>query len=221
MFSTRVTTSASFLRMPASTQALYFHLGMHADDDGVVEAFKIVRMVGSADDDLKMLSAKGFVKVLNEDLVTFITDWREHNIIRADRKVDSIYKQLLLLQNTDVELLPAQKRADTKEFAGGRPKDCIRQVKLSKDKIIQEQHPFEDFWSIYPKKVERLKSEHKWSYLTYKTRGEILEDIPRRKLGKQWLAGFIPNPMTYLNGERWKDEIEPAVTKSKSLILQQ
>jgi len=47
--------------MPLSAQALYFHLGMYADDDGFVSPQKIVRMIGANPDDLKMLMAKGFV----------------------------------------------------------------------------------------------------------------------------------------------------------------
>lgn len=67
--------------------------------------------------------------------------------------------------------------------------------------------PFETFWDMYPKKVERKKSEEKWFKLTSEEQHAIISDIPKRKLGRQWTHGFIPNPMTYLNGERWTDEI--------------
>ena len=50
MFSKRIIESAKFLKMPISCQALYFHLGMNADDDGIVEAFKVMRMTGSTED---------------------------------------------------------------------------------------------------------------------------------------------------------------------------
>lgn len=96
MFSKRVVGSARFLKMPISTQCLYFHLGLNADDDGIVEAYTTIKQIGATEDDLKVLVAKGFCKVLNEDLVTYITDWRENNKLRADRKLDSIYKDLLL-----------------------------------------------------------------------------------------------------------------------------
>lgn len=96
MFSARITESAKFLKMPPSSQNLYFHLGMKADDDGVVEAYPVMRMTSSTEDDLRVLIGKGFVTILNEDLVVFIDDWLENNNIRADRKVDSIYKDLLL-----------------------------------------------------------------------------------------------------------------------------
>lgn len=112
MFSKRIIGSARFLRMPGSTQALYFHLGMAADDDGIVEAYPIMQMVNASEDDLRLLAAKGFVKVLNEDLVTYILDWQENNKIRADRKVNSIYKDLLLQVMPETPLLEPRQRAD-------------------------------------------------------------------------------------------------------------
>lgn len=114
MFSLKIIDSARFLKMPPSTRLLYYDLCMRADDDGVVEGFNVLRMTGSTEDDLKVLVAKDFIKVLNEDLVSYVTDWTEHNKIRADRKVDSIYKDLLLQVLPDVKLLEPRKRADLK-----------------------------------------------------------------------------------------------------------
>ena len=96
MFSKVVVESARFLKMPVSSQNLYFHLAMNADDDGVVEAYSIIKLVKANEDDLRVLYAKGFVKILNEDLVTYISDWREQNKIRPDRKKDSIYADLVV-----------------------------------------------------------------------------------------------------------------------------
>ena len=75
MFSKSVIGSARFLRMPPSSRLLYYDLGMAADDDGVVEAFSVMRMTGAVEDDLKVLVSKGFITVLNEDLVAYIEDW--------------------------------------------------------------------------------------------------------------------------------------------------
>lgn len=106
MFSNRVIGSAKFLKMPLSTQALYFHLGMNADDDGVVEAYSVMRSLGAAEDDLRILVSKGFVIVLNnEDLICYLMDWSENNLIRSDRKKDSIYKDLLLQIVPEAQLI--------------------------------------------------------------------------------------------------------------------
>ena len=114
MFSKRVIGSARFLKMPISTQCLYFHLGLNADDDGIVEAYTTIKQIGATEDDLKVLVAKGFCTVLNEDLVTYITDWRENNKVRADRKIDSIYKDLLLQMVPDADVQQMTNRADRK-----------------------------------------------------------------------------------------------------------
>lgn len=96
MFSKSVVNSARFLRMPQTSRLLYYDLGMAADDDGIVEAFTVIRTTGAAEDDLRVLASKGFVTVLNEDMVTFITDWRRNNFIRPDRYNPSNYAELLV-----------------------------------------------------------------------------------------------------------------------------
>lgn len=96
MFSRVITESARFLRMPATSRLLYYDLGMQADDDGVVEAFTVIRTTGASEDDLRVLATKGFITVLNEDLVSFINDWKVNNFIRRDRYSPSIHKNLLV-----------------------------------------------------------------------------------------------------------------------------
>ena len=141
MFSKRITTSAKFLRMPISCQALYFHLGLFADDDGVVEAFPVLKMTGCTEDDLRVLVAKEFVVILNEDLVAFITDWTENNNIRQDRKVDSIYKDLVIQMIPDVKLLERKKKPDKCLTVDGQmtdncqPNDGLGKDRLGKDSI--------------------------------------------------------------------------------------
>lgn len=114
MFSRRICESARFLQMPSSTQNLYFHLGLHADDDGIVEAFSVLRIVNATEDDLRILVAKRFVIILNEDLITYIVDWTENNRIRSDRKIDSLYQDLLLQIVPDAPIQKRKQRADRK-----------------------------------------------------------------------------------------------------------
>lgn len=96
MFAKSIVSSARFLRMPATSRLLYYDLGMAADDDGVVEAFTVMRTNGTSEDDLRVLVSKGFVTVLNEELVSYITDWNTNNQIRKDRYRQSIYTELLV-----------------------------------------------------------------------------------------------------------------------------
>ena len=92
MFSMRITDSDLFTEMPLSSQCLYFHLAMHADDDGFVNGVKrIRRMIGASEDDLKLLLTKGFV-IPFETGVCVIRHWRIHNYIQKDRYTPTIYK---------------------------------------------------------------------------------------------------------------------------------
>ena len=144
MFSKRIINSARFLKMPVSTQCLYFHLGLHADDDGIVEAYTIINSVGASEDDLKVLVAKGFVTVLNDDLVTYITDWAENNKIRSDRKVDSIYRDLLLQVWPDVNIQQKTMRADVRKkldvqwTSNGQPMDGVGKDRIGKDRLVED-----------------------------------------------------------------------------------
>ena len=91
MFAKTIIDSDSFLDMPLSTQTLYFHLAMRADDDGFINnPKKIQRMVGCADDDLKLLLAKNFV-IPFESGVCVIKHWKIHNYIRNDRYKPTVY----------------------------------------------------------------------------------------------------------------------------------
>ena len=95
MISKTVTQTQRFLQMPLEIQALYFHLIQNSDDDGIVEAFPIVRMIGASDDGLKLLHAKNFIRPLNDEMVYFVIDFHEQNTVRKDRYQPSIYKDLL------------------------------------------------------------------------------------------------------------------------------
>lgn len=80
------------------------------------------------------------------------------------------------------------------------------QKRVRERELEKEITPFSVFWTLYPKKVERKKTELKWTKLTDTQRAAIMADLPNRCQSDQWKRGYIPNPMTYLNGERWLDE---------------
>ena len=85
MFAKTIIDSDAFLDMPLSTQALYFHLSMRADDDGFINnPRKIQRMIGASGDDLKLLLAKSFLIPFDSGIVV-IKHWRIHNYIQKDR----------------------------------------------------------------------------------------------------------------------------------------
>lgn len=69
--------------------------------------------------------------------------------------------------------------------------------------------PFEVFWDAYPRKKAKQDARRAWAKLKPDVIDAVLRDVPRRATqDRGWLEGYIPNPATYLNGERWTDEIE-------------
>jgi hypothetical protein len=85
MMSKKIIDTDNFLDMPQSTQCLYFHLLLRADDDGFIQSPKsIMRITGCKEDDLKLLIAKRFV-IGFETGVIVIRHWRIHNYVQSDR----------------------------------------------------------------------------------------------------------------------------------------
>ena len=132
MFARAVTGGARFLRMPVTSRLLYYDLGMAADDDGCVEAFAVMRMTGATEDDLKVLVSKGFVKILNDDLVSLILDWKVNNYIQKDRYHPSIYAKLLNDQSVDTECIQDVSNLDTQVRLG---KTSIGKTSIGKASI--------------------------------------------------------------------------------------
>lgn len=108
MFTMKIVDSDAFLDMPLSTQCLYFHLNMRADDDGFIgNPKKIMRMVGATDDDLRLLIAKRFLLTFDNGVIV-IKHWRMHNTLSKQRYHETVYKdekcQLLLKENKSYSL---------------------------------------------------------------------------------------------------------------------
>lgn len=112
MFTMKIVGSDSFLDMPLSTQCLYFHLNMRADDDGFIgNPKRICKLIGCNDDDLKLLIAKRFVLVFDNGVIV-IKHWRMHNTIQKDRYTPTTYcdelKQLGIKDNKSYTLSPME-----------------------------------------------------------------------------------------------------------------
>lgn len=142
MFTQKIVDSDAFLDMPLSTQALYFHLNMHADDDGFVNnPKKIQRVIGASLDDLKLLIAKRFILVF-ENGVIVIKHWRMHNLLRKDRYNPTQYQdQMERLELKDngayTEKLPEPLEIKESESVATRwqPDDNQMAHRIGKDRI--------------------------------------------------------------------------------------
>lgn len=103
MFSLEIVDTDAFLDMPSSTQSLYFHFGMRADDEGFVgNPQRLIRMLGVSSDDYKLLVAKGFVIPFDSG-VCVIKHWKMNNYLQNDRLKATTYldekKQLITKEN--------------------------------------------------------------------------------------------------------------------------
>lgn len=130
MFAKTIIDSDAFLDLPLSSQALYFHLSMRADDEGFINnPKKIQRMIGASDDDFKLLLAKNFI-IGFESGVIVIKHWKIHNYIQKDRFKATVYED-------EKNLLGTKKN--------GAYTLCIQdvykmetQVRLGKDSIVKD-----------------------------------------------------------------------------------
>lgn len=129
MMSKSIIKSDTFLDMPATTQNLYFHMLLDADDDGFINAPKsIMRMIGAKDDDMKVLTAKQFV-IPFESGVVVIKDWKIHNYIQNDR-----YKPSTLPER-DLLNIQKDKTYTLKENVSSMDTKCIQTVSIGKDRL--------------------------------------------------------------------------------------
>lgn len=134
MFAKTIIDSDAFLEMPQSTQNLYFHLAMRADDDGFVNNPKgIIKLVGAADDDLKILIAKKFI-IPFENGIVVIKHWRIHNYIQSDRKHPTKYREQLAALELDENGSYRAKNTECIQIAS----KMDTEVRLGKDSIGED-----------------------------------------------------------------------------------
>ena len=171
MMSKKIIDTDNFLDMPQSTQCLYFHLLLRADDDGFIQSPKsIMRITGCKDDDLKLLIAKGFV-IGFETGVIVIRHWRIHNYVQSDRYSKSELQEAkcVELKNKVYEVVespinPDNTCMDTK---------CIQNVynldtQIRIDKIREEENRIETLCHVTHDDVDKSHFEI-IEYLNLKT----------------------------------------------------
>jgi len=152
MFSKNITENDTFLDMPLSTQALYFHLGMQSDDDGFVSPNRIMRMIGCQTDDLKILIGKKFVLPF-ENGVVVIKHWLINNYIQKDRHTPTTYQEnlaMLTIKNNNVY------KMYTKCIQNVRVgKVSIGKVSIGKDTFSEETSQIQEIFNIFYSTINR------------------------------------------------------------------
>ncbi len=188
MISLKVVDTDIFLEMPASSQLLYLHLLIRADDDGFVSnPKKIMRIIGANEDDLKVLITKQFIIPFDSG-VCVIKHWRMHNLIRKDRYNETIYLEEKSKLFIDKNGFYSTEKTNVIPNDNQRlPQDRLGKVKLVKDSLVKS------------KKTE--KSETK-----------IVKFTPRDMEMTDLLINLIQtnNPEWQMKGKRddWAEHIE-------------
>ena len=205
MFDKTITNSDEFLEMPDSSQNLYFHLSMNADDDGFVNNWKsIMRMTGHKEDDLKVLIAKQFIIPFDSGVIV-IKHWRIHNYLRNDRYVETKYKEeksKLTLDNNLVYQLDTNGRHSI---------DKNRIVKNSIDKNNIYEQQFNEIWKLYPNK--KGKTVALKSFIKALKEGISIETIKQGVVNySQYIEiervepRYVMHGSTWFNQRRWNDD---------------
>jgi len=196
MFSPLIVDSDAFLDMPSSAQNLYFHLGMRADDDGFVSnPKKIMKIVNSGEDDLKILFAKRFIIGFDSGIIV-IKHWRINNLIRKDWYRETQYLEekssLIIKENGSYT-------EKSKEFVNENVTKLQR--RLGKVSIGKDKEPIAE------------ASSAEWNLETYKKQ---LEDSTRRELNIIALYWDYKKPV--LNSvEQARNEIKRNLRAANSL----
>ena len=195
IFSKTIIDTDAFLEMPATTQNLYFHLNMHADDDGFIgNPKRIGRMIGASDDDFKILIAKKFIIVFESGVIV-IKHWRIHNTLSKMRYKETSYldekSQLLIKENNAYSL------------DEGKPLDDSRLVEMGKRQVrrtVDEQET-----NLSKDKLSKDKT----------SKDKLSEDKPsKKKSAKADLDGMIDS---FTENEELKDALKAFLDMRKSI----
>ena len=219
MFSKDITTSDAFREMPPSSQALYFHLGMEADDDGFLDNYRgLMRAMNASDDDLKILIGKRFL-ILFPSKVIVVKHWKINNTIQKDRYHETKHleeKRALIVKENSAytECIQDVSKVEPQYRIG---KDRIEK---NRDSMSVSEDTFSIFWKEYPKKIGKAEASRAWKKLRpSKELGErIVSSVIAHRDFKDWKkedGRFIPNPATYLNQGRYDDEATETATITK------
>ena len=206
MFSLLVVDTDEFLDMPSSTQSLYYHLGMRADDDGFVSSpKKIVKLVNCSNDDLKLLIAKGFIIPFDSGIIA-IRHWKLNNDLKKDRYTPTIYlkeKSTLKVNKNKVYSIDGN-NLDTKWIQNGNKLDTQYSIdknsidknsidknsidKNSKEYIVQKQEENqEQIQEQKQVKKEKVKKEKK----PKETHNSIIENYTINEDLREALKSFV------------------------------
>lgn len=244
MFDLEIINQDSFLDLPMEAKALYFLLGMNADDEGFVSPRKVLRLYGGTEDSLKILVLKNFIIPFKTGVIV-ITDWNNNNWLDSRRVKPTIYqeeKQMLIYDNAskkytldvNAKQMLRENRTEenrteenrTEEYSIDNnhqteplmlPVEPVENTITSKPNYELE---FEKLWELYPNKKGKTKSLTK--YILARKKGTTYEQVLKginnyvEYIRKKKISiQYVKHGDTYFNNQCWLDEYKNEI-KNKS-----
>lgn len=234
MISDAIISSGRFLKLSDKAKTLYMYLIVRTDDEGAVEAYPAMMLIGAPSEALEELIEKKFVVRLNEDDVVFITDFFEQNTLRADRVKPSRYHDLL------ADICPQNAANCQPNINQSNQTECKRKEdKSSQSKSIHEDGPQDGFdVSVLP--VYNPKEEYVIPFVMdwYGTKhglstddvrclvelADMLEGISRETeddpdgLGYEWMKDYFSIKFKQLEHELSRNEIKNKFAYLKKMV---
>lgn len=234
MFTKKITDDDHFLNLSSPAQALYLHLSMNADDDGFCNQITASMFKAHASvTDLEALLKNRYIYQFDSGVIV-IKHWRMANALRKDRYTPTAFKNemaMLKVSENGAYKLPNNNDVVAERLPNGcqsvaerLPQVSIGKVSIDKNNknniscnenseievLDQKEMWFESFWEIYPKHQDKKKAKQKFLKLCTdeKKYQEIMDGL--RNVLPVWAKKdnkYIPMPTTWLNGERWNDEV--------------
>ena len=234
MFTKKITDDDHFLNLSSPAQALYLHLSMNADDDGFCNQITASMFKAHASvTDLEALLKNRYIYQFDSGVIV-IKHWRMANALRKDRYTPTAFKNemaMLKVSENGAYKLPDNNDMVAERLPNGcqlvaerLPQVSIGKVSIDKNNknniscnenseievLDQKEMWFESFWEIYPKHQDKKKAKQKFLKLctNEKEYKEIMGGL--RNVLPVWAkkdTKYIPMPTTWLNGERWNDEV--------------
>lgn len=235
MFTKKITDDDHFLNLSSPAQALYLHLSMNADDDGFCNQITASMFKAHASvTDLEALLKNRYIYQFDSGVIV-IKHWRMANALRKDRYTPTAFKNemaMLKVSENGAYKFPDSNDAVAERLPNGcqmvaerLPQVSIGKVSIDKNNknniscnenseievLDQKEMWFESFWEIYPKHQDKKKAKQKFLKLCTdkKKYQEIMQGL--RNVLPVWAKKdnkYIPMPTTWLNGERWNDEVD-------------
>lgn len=100
-------------------------------------------------------------------------------------------------------------------FPGKTPENGTRNRKEAKGNVTDAHRSalrFDEWWQVYPKQVSRKRCLDHWGAKGLDAKAdELIADVVKRKAEcARWKGGYAPDPLTYLEDERWTDQVHVA-----------